>query len=308
MVRATAIASLLLSLVIPSATNSASLEKEADLGGVRLTYVEQGSGEPIVFIGGALSDLRTWEPVRGEITKRDEGKAYRYIALTQRYYGPGPWPDDGRNFSVATHVDDLSKFIQSVAGGPAHLVGYSYGGQVVAAAALRNPAMVRSLALYEPALVSVLPADSDEGKAAREDRTSFDRDARAAARAGDSVQAARLFIEGVFQLGSGGFDRLPPVVQTRVLDNARVMPLFFAAQDSAPATTCAMLQGLTQPTLVMQGEKTQKYYALINDGVRRCVPNAQRVVLDNVNHNGPLRDPAAFTTALLGFLAKGRGL
>ena len=91
--------------------------------------------------------------------------------------------------------------------------------------------MVHSLALYEPALVSVLPADSDEGKAAREDRTSFDRDARAAARAGDSVQAARLFIEGVFQLGSGGFHRLPPVVQTRVLDNARVMPLFFAAQE-----------------------------------------------------------------------------
>ena len=59
MVRATAIASLLLSLVIPSATNSASLEKEADLGGVRLTYVEQGSGEPIVFVG---EPYLTFEP------------------------------------------------------------------------------------------------------------------------------------------------------------------------------------------------------------------------------------------------------
>jgi pimeloyl-ACP methyl ester carboxylesterase len=308
MVRTSVLASLLLSLVIPSSARSAPLAKEADLEGVRLAYVEQGSGEPIVFVGGGLSDLRTWEPVREEIAKRDdEGKAYRYIAYTQRYYGTGRWPDDGKNFSVATHADDLGKLIASVAGGPVHLVGYSYGGLVATTAALKNPALVRSLALYEPALVSVLPVESEDGKAAREDRARFDGGAVAAAQSGDSVRAARLFLEGVFQLGPGGFERLAPAVQTRALDNARVMPFMLAAVQSA-TTTCGMLQGFTKPTLVMRGEKTQKYYALINEGVSKCLPNAQQVVLQNVNHNGPVRDPARFTAALLAFLAKGRGL
>ena len=41
------------------------------------------------------------------------------------------------------------------------------------AAALKNPSLVRSLTLHEPALLSVLAAESEEGKAAREDRKKF---------------------------------------------------------------------------------------------------------------------------------------
>ncbi len=59
--------------------------------------------------------------------------------------------------------------------GPVHLVGYSYGGAVAATAAIENPSLVRSLILYEPALVSLLPAESEDGKAAREDRARFAR-------------------------------------------------------------------------------------------------------------------------------------
>jgi pimeloyl-ACP methyl ester carboxylesterase len=32
--------------------------KEVEIDGVRLEYVEQGSGEPIVFVHGGLHDLR----------------------------------------------------------------------------------------------------------------------------------------------------------------------------------------------------------------------------------------------------------
>jgi pimeloyl-ACP methyl ester carboxylesterase len=306
MVRVRVLASLLLCLVVPSSATSAPLAQEVEVNGVRLSYVEQGSGQAIVFVGGGLSDLRTWEPVREQLLKRDDAKTYRFLAYTPRYYGTGPWPDDGRNFSVATHADDLVKFITMVAGGPAHVVGYSYGGLVAATAALKNPALVRSLALYEPALVSVLPPGGEDGKAAREDRARFNAPALAAAQSGDTVQSARLFIEGVFQLPPGGFDQLPPAARTRVLDNARVMPLMLAAVQSA-TITCGMLNDFTKPTLVMRGEKTQKYYVMINEKVSKCLPKAQEVVLQNVNHNGPVRDPAGFTAALLEFLSKGQG-
>ena len=170
--------------------------KEVEINGVRLQYIEQGSGEPIVFVHGAPHDLRAWEPVREDIAKR-----YRFIAYTQRYFGTKPWPDEGKNYSIATHADDLAKFITSLNAGPVHLVGWSHGGVVAATAAISDPSLVRSLILYEAGMLSVLPAESPEGKIAREDRARmFGPVVAAASETGDFIKAAKLLQEVVFQL------------------------------------------------------------------------------------------------------------
>jgi len=299
MVRLSVLASLLLSLV-PSIATSAPLTKE--INGVRLTYVEQGSGEPIVFVHGAFSDLRVWEPIRDEVAKR-----YWFVAYNQRYFGTEPWPDDGKNFGIQTDANDLAKFITSLRAGPVHLVTRSRGGGVAMAAALKNPALVRTLTLHEPALLSVLPVDSAEGKAAREDRSKFISAAIAANKAGDPVRTVRLFIEAVWQLGPGGFDRLPEASQRMLLDNARTAPLLFGGAPP-PAITCDVLRTFTRPTLVTHGEKTHAYYKLINEGVSKCTPGAQQVSFPGLVHNAPSADPSAFTAALFEFMSKRQGL
>jgi hypothetical protein len=73
--------------------------------------------------------------------------------------------------------------------------------------------------------MSVLPMDTEEGKAAREDQARVGSAARASIRAGDPVRTMRLFLEGVYQLEPGGFDRLPDAAQRMFLDNARTAPL-----------------------------------------------------------------------------------
>jgi pimeloyl-ACP methyl ester carboxylesterase len=302
MVRLSVLASLLLSLAIPCNATSVPLAKEAEVNGVRIQYLEDGSGEPVVFVHGALGDLRSWEPVREGIASK-----YRFVAYTQRYYGTEPWPDDGKNFDVPTHADDLVRFITSLNAGPVHLVGWSYGGLVATTAAVKNPSLVRSLILYEPSIISVLPAESADGKAAREDQSKIFAPAVAANKGGDAVQAAKLLIEAVFQREPGGFDREPRALQTRVLDNARIMPLLFAAP-APPAITCDMLKNFPQSTLVMRGEKTQVFFALISEAISKCIPGAQLVVLQNVNHDGPSRDPAGFSAAVISFLSKHPGL
>jgi pimeloyl-ACP methyl ester carboxylesterase len=144
---------------------SASFAGSIDVNGICLPYVEQGSGESVVFVHGALSDLRAWEPMREQLAQRPEiANGYRFIAYTQRYYGIHSWTDDGEQFSVATHADDLTKLIAALDAGPVHLAGLSYGGLVAATAAVKNPALVRSLVLYEPAFVSVLPEDSEDAR------------------------------------------------------------------------------------------------------------------------------------------------
>src|SRR6266700_697585 len=91
MVRLSAFIPLLLCLVVPTTTPWAQAAKEVEVNGVRIQYLEDGSGEPVVFVHGALGDLRSWEPVREGIASK-----YRFVAYTQRYYGTEPWPDDGR--------------------------------------------------------------------------------------------------------------------------------------------------------------------------------------------------------------------
>jgi pimeloyl-ACP methyl ester carboxylesterase len=300
--RLNAIAPLLLCLLIPSTAMSAPAVKQVEVNGVRLSYVEQGSGEPIVFVHGAFSDLRVWEPLREEITKR-----YRFIAYTQRYYGTGAWQDDGKEYGAATATNDLAEFIASLNAGPVHLVGRSGGGALAVRLTLKNPALVRTLTVHEPALMSVLPSDSEEGKAARENQAKISGPAVAANKTGDPVRTMRLFMEGVYQLGPDGFDRLPEATQRMLLDNARTAPLQFGAP-TPPAVTCEALKTLNRPTLVTQGEKSHAYHKFISEGVSKCVPGAQHVSFPNLIHNAPSADPAAFSAALFEFLSKRSGL
>jgi pimeloyl-ACP methyl ester carboxylesterase len=234
--------------------------------------------------------------VREAIAKR-----YRFIAYTQRCFGTKPWPDEGKNFSIATHADDLAKFINALNARPVHLVGWSHGGLVAVTAALSDPSLIRSLILYEASVISVLPPESSEGKIAREDRAKMIGPSVAVAKAGDFTKAAKLLQEAAFQLRPGEFDSLPEDLQTVLLDNARLVPLLLAAPPP-PVITCDMLKDFTRPTLVMRGEKTQAFYALISEAITKCVPGAQQVILQNVNHDGPVRDPVAFTGAVFEFL------
>jgi pimeloyl-ACP methyl ester carboxylesterase len=169
-------------------------------------------------------------------------------------------------------------------------------------AAQNAPSLVRSLILYEGGPSSVLAPDSLEAKTAAEDRAKFAAPAMAALKGGDAVQAAGLFFEAVNQTPPGGFARQPEAIRTTVLDNARTLPALFASPPSG--ITCDSLKNLTQPTLALQGEKSQTYYVLINEAISKCVPNAQRAILPSANHAGPARDPAGFGSAVVEFLSK----
>jgi hypothetical protein len=131
--------------------------------------------------------------------------------------------------------------------------------------------LVRSLIPYEATVVSVLPAESPEGKMAREDRAKMFGPSVAAAKAGDLIKAAKLLQEAAYRLPPGGFGSLPDAWQKLLLDNARVVPLLLAAPPP-PAITCDMLKDFTRPTLVMRGEKTLPFYALISEAITKCVP------------------------------------
>src|SRR5918994_7501615 len=90
------------------ATQSATLL----VNGQTLTFIDQGTGPPILFLHGAVADHRMWELQREALATK-----YRVIALTMRYFGIAPWPDSGTNFSQEAHVADAAAFIQKLRAG-----------------------------------------------------------------------------------------------------------------------------------------------------------------------------------------------
>jgi pimeloyl-ACP methyl ester carboxylesterase len=269
---------------------------QIEVNGIPVSYVDDGRGEPVVFVHGAVGDLRVWEPIREVVASQ-----HRFVAPTLRYFGTGEWPDEGGGFSVATHANDIAAFIEALDLEPVHLVGWSYGGNVATAVALDHPDLVRSLILFEPAIASMV-REGEQGDAAREAQGKMFGPVTAAVEEGDEQKATVLLIEGVFQLPPGGFKGQPPEIQAIQLDNARTMPLLWSTDMGG--VTFDMLGALDKPTLIVCGAESNAYWPHIAQTMNECLPEAEVTAQPAVNHDGPVRDPAGLASIIKAFVAK----
>jgi pimeloyl-ACP methyl ester carboxylesterase len=267
------------------------------VNGVELSFLEQGTGTPVVFVHGAFSDLRFWEPQRQAVAMQ-----YRFMAYNQRYHGTAPWPDEGQHYSMATHAIDLAAILRQLNAGPVHLVGPSYGGQIVLRVAVDHPNMVRSLTVMEPGLRTLL-TDNPEAKPVLDEVSKAREPILAAVTAGDVVQATKLFFDWVNNHGAGAFDQQPEALRQMCLDNARTLPLLLAAPPP-PALSCATLGEVKAPTLVIGGAQSLPYFSLSNEAIVRCIPGSRLVLIPQATHPMSYQNPAAFNAVLLQFLAQ----
>ncbi len=269
--------------------------KQVTIKSTQLTYQEQGRGRPIVFVHGAITDYRTWDGQREAVAAQN-----RFIALTMRYFGTDPWPDAGANYSMKTHTDDLIAFIQNLNAGPVDLVGWSYSGPIALLVAVQHPELVRSLFLDEPATLAFV-TDPADLKVATQDRGAITAPTMAAVKAGDTAGA----VKSLFNSVNGQpdlFDTVPPAVRTMLLDNARTLPISFAAPPP-PTITCEQVGQIKVPTTVAVGELTRPFYKIASSAVARCIPGAKLVVIPKGRHAAAVQATSAFNDALLRFLS-----
>ncbi|WP_149277291.1 alpha/beta fold hydrolase [Pareuzebyella sediminis] len=183
--------------------------KSVDIRGEKLHYIEQGSGEPLIFIHGTVGDYRVWIS-RMEPYSNDT----HVIAYSRRY----AWPnkkvfDQTADYSVRIHADDLYALIQKMGLKKVNLVGHSYGAYTALTMALDHPEAVKSMVLGEPPAISLLENASEAGKASFD---TFKRknlgSAATAFQDDDNEKGVEWFLKGV--LGDGfSIDEVPPVVK-----------------------------------------------------------------------------------------------
>jgi pimeloyl-ACP methyl ester carboxylesterase len=269
---------------------------ELRVNGVKLSYVDQGMGKPVVFVHGAWMDLPYWEPQREAVAEK-----YRFIAYTLRYHGTGQWLDDGRHYSTATHLADLTAFIRQLNAGPVHLVGLSMGGRLATLMALEHPDLLLTLTVLEPPLDDLLD-DLPEAHSARDEwRRGFEA-LRRAAQAGDAIQATKLFYDLANDQVPGALDAQSEPFRQMVLDNARTVPLALSARP--PSLQGTTLGGITVPTLVISGELSPRSRILIDEIIVKYIAGSRLAVIPAAAHLMSYQNPAAFNEALLDFLAR----
>lgn len=265
------------------------------------TYLDVGSGEPVVFVHGTIGDYRTWAAQMDAFSSD-----HRVIALSRRFAYPNDRNySDSSDFSVAAHAIDLVRFLEKLETGPVHLVGHSYGAFTSLVAAMEQPRLIKSLTLGEPPILSLIghlpetPALMEEMavRVFAPAATAFEQD-----RPEDAVA---VFVEGVLS-DSLFYDNAPQELRDLMLDNVVELKPIVSGAELYPVLLCEDLQSVELPVLLIKGEHSPSFLRLIIDQLYNCLPDPGNVLVDlpEASHGLEYENPAGFNAAVLDFIDK----
>lgn len=251
--------------------NSAARLLRAKINGAELEIRERGSGQPVVFVHGAMGD--ECAAVVNEPVLSDH---YRLIDYHRRGWGNSSQAEGV--VTVGQQAADCRAVIDHLGVTRAHLVGQSSGGTIALQLALDAPMAVHSLALFEPALPAVLFNSPAFGAVTQKVVTLFG--------SGDKAGAVEAFAREVagddFRTD---FDKtLPPGYLERWVAAADTMLQSEMPSLQAWTFTDGDAARITQPVLNIVAPNTRAYFREMHDTIRTWLPHAENVELPDATH------------------------
>jgi pimeloyl-ACP methyl ester carboxylesterase len=119
----------------------------AEVGDVKLHYVEAGEGPPVVLLHGFPEFWYGW---RAQIEPLATA-GFRVVAPDMRGYNLSSRPEGVKAYDIDVLVADIQGFIQKMGVPSASLVGHDWGGSVAWATAMSHPEVVDRLAILNAA-------------------------------------------------------------------------------------------------------------------------------------------------------------
>ena len=233
-----------------------------DLDGLRTWYDERGDGDPLVLLHPGLVDSRAFAP-------NLDALAARFRTFTPERRGHGHTPDAAGPMTYELMAGDTIRFLETVVGGPAHLVGCSDGGVVALLVALRRPDLVRKL-------ISVA--------------SIFHRDGWVPEAVDPDVAPPEFLASMYGEVSPDGAEHFPEVFAKAARMHAE-----------EPTLTADDLGGITCRTLVMIGdddEVTLEHAAEFYRGL----PNAELSIVPGTSHGLLVEKPELCNTIMVDFL------
>jgi pimeloyl-ACP methyl ester carboxylesterase len=279
------------------------------VNGAELAYMEQGTGAPLVYVHGAVSDVRYLQPELPALAQR-----VRTIVYSRRY----AWPNEALAADaldpIEQHVDDLAGFMRALNAAPAHMAGISSGGTICLLLAVRHPELVRTLILEDPVafsiFISVPPKPGDLARLlltqpsiflmALKTSASF-RSMVAAGKRGEDEEAIRLMIN--WANGYDAYSELPPDMKAQALANKA--PFVAGLRHPDPiGLTATDARRIQKPTLLISGERSAASLRATVTRLAELIPNSEVKVIPDASHGMNFQNPSALDAAILDFLGR----
>lgn len=118
--------------------------KNITVNGNAVAYIDEGSGQPIVFVHGVSTTLASFDGLFPEIVKNN----YRVIGMDLLGYGKSDKPDI--KYSISFHAETVIGLIKKLDLKDVVLVGHSMGAAISCYAMLKEPSLFRSMVLLTP--------------------------------------------------------------------------------------------------------------------------------------------------------------
>ncbi len=291
--------------------------RTATINGTTLAYREQGEGDPVVFVHGAISDLRTWEKQLPAV-----GRSYRAITYSRRFARPNEDIDPGADDPLLRHVEDLAAFLREIGAAPAHLVGNSQGAFISLLAAAQHAEVVRTVVIEEGPVMSILGLSTPPRPAellrlvATRPRTAvavLEFAARTigpvqkAFERGEDDKALRTFVRGV--LGKGPSERLPEPRKGQARDNLSTLRAGLRAAllgAGLPPLGEDDVRGIHAPVLLVTGELSPRVFLRLTDRLEELLPIVERIEIAGASHLMHEDNASAVNEAIVEFLGRHR--
>jgi esterase len=266
--------------------------------GAQLSWWRSGAGEPVVLVHGSFDDHNTWSPVLYQLVGETD-----VITYDRRGHSDSVAPS-GQG-TIKADAADLLSIVDEVAGGSAHIVGHSYGGIVAMLAAVERREAVRSLAVIEPPLYSILRRNPMAQVLVAEASVWMEH-AAGLIRSGLSESGARIFAEKV-GFGKGAWHGLFSAEQRAAMAaNAGTWLDQYTDQDlgEVDITTLAWARF---PVTLFVGDQTLPLNTMVAAELADRLPFLRTVRLPDSGHAPHLTHPQEFVAALFGHFRAAAG-
>jgi pimeloyl-ACP methyl ester carboxylesterase len=235
-----------------------------------IDYDEAGSGPTVVLVPGSWGTRSAWREVIAVL-----GGRYRIVTTSLLGYGG----TDERRTPSDTAMAREAEIVEAVidrAGGPVHLVGHSYGGQVCLAVAARRRAAVATLTVIEPTVFGLLQQAGDLGLY---EQVTTMRDGYFSAFANGEKEAARRVIE--FYGGEGSFDALPQRMRDYIVATTQANIYDWQTGFGVPSSVYA---DISVPSLILRGERGHPSMARVAELLASAMPDASLATVAGAGH------------------------
>ena len=291
----------------PSADSLDGLSRVA-VNGATLAYREHGTGEPVVFVHGSVSDIRTWEQPLAAI-----GEAHRALAYSRRYARPNDDIPPGVDDRMLPHVEDLASLLQALDAAPAHLVGHSWGAFICLLTAIHHPPLVRTLVLEEPPVVSLYlstPPRATElltllarrpKTASRSFASAPERSPRRRRRWGKET-TRRHCAGSPWACSAARATAGCPRSANSKCARTSTRSAHKCLGAGFPPLAEEHVRGVTAPTLLITGERTPAFRRHLSDRLYQLLPGAEGIGIAGASHRLHEENPTAVNEAILTFI------